>query len=225
MKILFKNIFLLCICLILLTSNIYAQFCEKITFQFFWNEKPLLLESPLLLGNDTIYLSKVQFYVSNFLVHNQKDKKKILNYPKLISTENNSFFMDKKIDLKKFTKISFALGLDEATNIGKYGQKQDLDPQNGMFWTWESGYVFWKMEGYFFENKRKRGLIYHLGRKNCYQEAFFELKNLQIENQNLILKIDFQKIWENQSLKSYPNNMMAGKETELLAKKIIGLFF
>jgi hypothetical protein len=42
--------------------------------------------------------------------------------------------------------ISFLLGVDSARNVSGV-QSGALDPARGMFWTWNSGYIYIKMEG------------------------------------------------------------------------------
>ena len=42
--------------------------------------------------------------------------------------------------------LKFLLGVDSALNTSGV-QEGDLDPARGMFWTWNSGYIFAKLEG------------------------------------------------------------------------------
>ena len=42
--------------------------------------------------------------------------------------------------------LSFVIGVDSLLNVSGV-QTGALDPLNGMFWTWNSGYIFAKMEG------------------------------------------------------------------------------
>lgn len=116
--------------------------------------------------NDSISFSKVQFYISNIqyykedaLVHTVSKK----NF--LIDLSNTESQMLSGIDLKEvsFDKIKFDVGIDSVTNCsGAYGG--DLDPTNGMYWTWQSGYINFKLEG-----KTKSGLgaqnnfTFHIG--------------------------------------------------------------
>lgn len=45
-----------------------------------------------------------------------------------------------------FDRVAFHLGIDSLTNTsGVMGG--DLDPIKGMYWTWQSGYVYFKIEG------------------------------------------------------------------------------
>jgi hypothetical protein len=46
----------------------------------------------------------------------------------------------------RYNRISFTIGIDSAHNVSG-AQTGALDPLNGMFWTWNSGYVMAKLEG------------------------------------------------------------------------------
>ncbi len=45
-----------------------------------------------------------------------------------------------------YTNLEFLLGVDSARNVSGV-QSGALDPVKGMFWTWNSGYIFAKLEG------------------------------------------------------------------------------
>ena len=55
-----------------------------------------------------------------------------------------------KIQLKavpfKYNRIAFLIGVDSIRNVSG-AQTGALDPANGMFWTWNSGYIMAKLEG------------------------------------------------------------------------------
>ncbi len=46
-----------------------------------------------------------------------------------------------------YTSISFIIGVDSLHNCSG-AQSGALDPVNGMFWTWNTGYIFLKLEGH-----------------------------------------------------------------------------
>ncbi|WP_400191684.1 MbnP family protein [Hymenobacter sp. B81] len=46
----------------------------------------------------------------------------------------------------EYTKLTFTLGVDSVRNYAG-AQTGALDVLNGMYWTWETGYVFFKLEG------------------------------------------------------------------------------
>jgi hypothetical protein len=47
---------------------------------------------------------------------------------------------------RTFTSISFDIGVDSLTNTGPV-KTGDLDPMLGMFWTWNTGYIYARLEG------------------------------------------------------------------------------
>jgi hypothetical protein len=59
--------------------------------------------------------------------------------------------------------IQFILGIDSADqNLG--AQSGSLDPVKGMFWTWNSGYLSFKMEGFStFSDQPTHMIAYHIG--------------------------------------------------------------
>lgn len=60
-----------------------------------------------------------------------------------------------------YTGITFTIGVDSVHNVSG-AQKGALDPSKGMFWTWNSGYVYTKLEGYSAQSP-SGGLVFHIG--------------------------------------------------------------
>ncbi len=95
--------------------------------------------------NESYQINRLKFYISNINVAG----KKMIPYNKEI------FLLEKGIadsvwaDVLPgvYDKLFFTLGVDSAFN-NTGAQEGALDPLNGMFWTWNSGYIFFKMEGY-----------------------------------------------------------------------------
>lgn len=62
-----------------------------------------------------------------------------------------------------YNNISFTIGVDSTRNCSG-AQTGALDPSNGMFWSWNTGYIFLKMEGTFTTTLNPSGsFIYHIG--------------------------------------------------------------
>lgn len=59
-----------------------------------------------------------------------------------------------------YNGISFLIGVDSARNVSG-AQTGALDPVNAMFWTWNSGYIFLKLEGS--SPASGSGFTYHIG--------------------------------------------------------------
>jgi hypothetical protein len=60
--------------------------------------------------------------------------------------------------MKEVKAIQFKLGIDSITNVsGAFGGA--LDPTKGMYWSWQSGYINFKMEG----RVKDKNYLLHLG--------------------------------------------------------------
>ncbi|MBC6988622.1 MbnP family protein [Hymenobacter sp. BT491] len=66
-----------------------------------------------------------------------------------------------KIPVGDYTGITFTIGVDSARNVAG-AQMGALDPSNNMFWDWNSGYIFLKMEGTS-DQAPSKSLIFHVG--------------------------------------------------------------
>ncbi len=62
-----------------------------------------------------------------------------------------------------YTSLQFMIGVDQSRNTSG-AQTGALDPANGMFWTWTSGYIMAKFEGFSPQSgDPAKKLTYHLG--------------------------------------------------------------
>ncbi len=63
----------------------------------------------------------------------------------------------------EYDEIQFQLGIDSADQV-RGAQSGALDPLKGMFWTWNSGYISFKIEGKSPEsNEPEHAIAYHIG--------------------------------------------------------------
>ncbi|MFT6198118.1 MAG: hypothetical protein ACJAXY_002462 [Nonlabens sp.] len=118
-----------------------------------------------LLG-DSIQISKLRFYLTDFELFNTQDKR--LPIPKstyLIDAFNKQTLSFELHTHKKhnFSQITFKIGVDEKLHDAG-AQSGDLDPIHGMYWAWQSGYINFKLEG---ESPscptRKNKFSFHIG--------------------------------------------------------------
>ncbi|MFC4231010.1 MbnP family protein [Parasediminibacterium paludis] len=129
-----------------------ASFAQQtITLQF----RNTIGNELLQLGNtyknsfgEDLVINRFKYYVSNIRLINASGK--------FIDTHNDYYLIDeadstsKNITFttlaKQITGIEFLLGVDSIKNVNGV-QTGALDPLNGMFWTWNSGYIMAKLEG------------------------------------------------------------------------------
>jgi hypothetical protein len=159
--------FSLFISLLLSYSICAQQSLSQLNFELTFNEKALKLGKTYTLpeNEDSISFDVLRFYISdlqfidNEQIVNKSKKKHILI--DLEKPETLQIAIDEYTGT--FDKVKFTLGIDSLTNVsGAMGG--DLDPMYGMYWTWQSGYINFKLEGQ--ANKcpaRKNEFMFHLG--------------------------------------------------------------
>jgi hypothetical protein len=123
----------------------------KLKFQPKLEKMPLELGKTFYLNGNagSIVFSVFRFYVSGIqLLLNKEVAWKDTSGFYLLDAENEkSYNIPLKIPENLiFNEINFLSGIDSTTNVsGAFGG--DLDPTNGMYWTWQNGYINGKFEG------------------------------------------------------------------------------
>ncbi len=114
-----------------------------IKFHHSANGKPLVLQDSSYANafGESYQLTRLKYYISNIsFAQNQQSNVSLID-----AAMNDSIVMEATPG--NYSKLYFTLGVDSALNCSG-AQDGALDPFNGMFWTWNSGYIFLKMEGY-----------------------------------------------------------------------------
>lgn len=114
--------------------------------------------------------------------------------------EDSKQLLLKAIPPGNYTALEFIIGVDSADNCSG-AQSGALDPVNAMYWAWNTGYIFLKLEGnapastapgHFFE--------YHIGGYkqpcNCIRRVALNLEHMALgaAPQSLELKADILKL-------------------------------
>jgi hypothetical protein len=115
-------------------------------------------------GGETFQIDLMKYYISHCALVNSAGDSLMLNEHTLIDPINkNKEFTLSKGDLGSFQSMRFLFGVDELHNHSG-NQEGDLDPVNGMIWTWSTGYIFYKHEGTFLDSLgNSQPLLYHFG--------------------------------------------------------------
>ncbi len=176
--------------LILFNLELYAQVELKISPTLKFNQVDSVFHI------DTI--SSLRFYISNIKLTSAKG---ILSYESpqayLLDIENSeSFNIRLNTKNKSFSKITFDVGIDSLTNVSG-ALDGDLDPTNGMYWAWQSGYINLKLEGK--SNLCKNAtheFSFHIG---GYLPPFYALRKIEIplqiqENNSIEIEMNLTKL-------------------------------
>lgn len=115
---------------------------------------------------DTFNVTKFNYYISNI---------KLTRSDLSVYTETESYhlleaedttslaFVLNNVPVGDYIGIQFTIGVDSIRNVSG-AQTGALDPANGMFWSWSSGYIMTKFEGTSPQSTAMDGmLMYHVG--------------------------------------------------------------
>lgn len=111
--------------------------------------KPLQLDATIYQNKwqQNFKITKFKYYLSNFTFITASGKARRTNDCYLINEEDS---LSKKINFNlpksDYQIIEFDFGIDSLHNSNGI-QEGALDPINGMYWAWNSGYIFLKLEG------------------------------------------------------------------------------
>ncbi len=127
---------------------------QKITVQINPNYKQLPLVFNKLnyknAANDSFMVSKWKFYISNIVLKGATTSYRLRDSYFLVDLhdlEHGSFnFTD--VPVGEYTSIEFLIGIDSTRNVSG-AQVGVLSQDAGMFWSWNQGYIFSKLEGEF----------------------------------------------------------------------------
>lgn len=214
------------ILLIIRTHLIFGQgnFID-IKFSPTFNNTALEIDKKYKFQGKDIEIHVLKFYVSNIEFY--QNHQKVGSFAKehhLIDLEKPESLILNQPNNIRFNKITFNLGIDSTTNVsGAFGE--DLDPTNGMYWTWQSGYINFKLEG---KSKlcpsRNNQFSFHIG---GYQYPFNSLQKISLPVPNsteINIEIDVETLLKNINLKQTFEVMSPNQKAMEIAKNIVSTF-
>ncbi len=210
-------------------NHLLAQTDFSMQFEPVFLGQKMALEQPARKPDgDSLALHTLRFYLSNFVffkncavVFAEKNSHHLLD----LEDEKSmllTFEFPQNLD---FDSLRFDLGVDSATTVsGAMGG--DLDPTRGMFWTWQSGYINFKIEGFSRKSPARDGEFrFHLG---GYLPPFQTLQRVGLpvfSKEKAVLQLDLTPFFEKIDWQKKPNIMSPCREavelSEVLAKSFI----
>jgi len=136
------------------TTRSYSKLAGKgklvIHFRNYVGDKEMKLDSNIYTNDagQPFSVTNFKYYVGNFQLRKSDGKEFVSNEYFLIKEDDES---SKQIILEnipegEYVSCNFILGVDSIHNCSG-AQSGALDPANGMFWAWNTGYIFMKLEG------------------------------------------------------------------------------
>ena len=164
----------------------------SIAFRHYVDENILNLDSTTYKNSlgQTFIITKFKYYVSN--IHLVKTDGKEIAVPGYFlineDEEESKKIMLSNLPSGAYTSITFIVGVDSLHNCSG-AQSGALDPANAMFWTWNTGYIFLKLEGKSSSSTSPGKIFeYHIGGykapSNCIRTIALKFASpLKIENE------------------------------------------
>ena len=200
---------------------------RSIIFQPYFGNDTLHLNDTLYQNGIALQIEAFKFYITGI---------ELLKNERVVYTEKNSFHLLDVSEIKsltipittpakvKFDKIIFNLGIDSLTNVsGVYGG--DLDPTKGMYWTWQNGYINFKLEG---KSKicptKNNEFQFHIGGYQFPDRTMQPIKLNINESGSLEIRVDLKKLIDSIDLTKQNQVMSPGKDAVIVSDKALKIF-
>lgn len=226
-----------------------------IRFDNYIGDRPLLLNEEVYengLGQK-FSLTTVNYFISNISLTQKNGKQYTLtpdeSYFLVKSSEQGSKTIKLRVPAGQYQSISFTLGVDSLRSTMDLSRRKGaLDPAggmiDGMYWSWNSGYIFFKMEGLSpaapLDKTGNHKFRFHIGGFGGYNKpglnniqkisldfkTFGKLK-LAVEKESLIrIKADLLRVFDGDTQVDLSKNasVMFGSFSSLVAKNYRSMF-
>ena len=157
------------------TQNVNLRFQNEV------GDLPLIIDSVNYKNelNQDFTISKFKFYISIVRFENTIGTQTAPSTSFLIDQEDSLSLSTNSISIPSgiYSSLEFILGVDSLHNVSG-AQNGALDVLNTMFWTWNSGYIFMKLEGNSsFSNSPGHFFEYHIG---GFKEPYNAIRKIKL---------------------------------------------
>lgn len=205
-----------------------AQNAQQLNFEIHFGKEKLQLNKFYFSEalNDSISISSFKCYISNISLKHVKGKSTHPKKEQYLLNLENPVSLTIPINARFHTTvITFDIGIDSITN-SKALLSGDLDPLNGMYWTWQSGFINWKIEGSSPQlTTRNHRFQYHVGGFsspfNTLQHLTFRLNETSTDH---CIVVDLKPFFESSGILNTPEIMSPGLKAVALATIFSTLF-
>lgn len=117
-------------------------------------------------NGDTVKVNLLKYYISNIVITKDDNSTFVeSNSYHLIDASNlsSTILSIANVPAGNYKSLAFTLGVDSSRNVSG-SQTGALDPAKGMFWSWSTGYIMFKLEGTSPQSgSSTKSIIYHIG--------------------------------------------------------------
>lgn len=170
--------------------------------------KEVMFNESIPFRDSMVTIMALKFYIT---MVDEKDRSRI----ELIDWSDTTTHF-----LTNSTSCQLFLGTDSLTNVSG-NIDGDLDPIHGMYWAWNSGYINFKLEG-FWNNNPHQKFEYHIG---GYRSPYSTIQRIgSPKNSNKEIGVDLDPIFNYIIDKNVPSIMTPGKNAMFFSQQLITCF-
>ena len=199
------------------------------------NDKPIVLQDSAYQNafGEAYQLTRLKYYISNLRLLGRQPGQGATSVYLIDAAKEEILTLEAKAGT--YQSLVFTLGVDSIYNCSG-AQDGALDPLNGMFWSWNSGYVFFKMEGYSAASTADLQRIEHhigghLGAHKASVNIVLPLEKPlllnDLEKQMIEITLDLDKYWKGKNDLTIASNaliMTPGPLAIKSAENFAGMF-
>jgi hypothetical protein len=192
-----------------------SKTCGEITIKFIpvWNGKVVTIDSIYTNSlNQRIRFENITTYFSNIYLGNGADSI-LFSQVELLQLLGGQASITKNLEPGSYSKLSFGLGIPPELNKNVdpsiYPNASPLSVQgsNGMFWYWNTGYIFFKIDGRTDLSGTPNAPLlntfaFHCGDDPLYREKTFSFATIQSEDfttNEIEVYVDMQLLMEGEN--------------------------
>ena len=172
-----------------------------LSFNHFFRNKALRFapDSFITKAGDTIRISECKYYISNITLTKSDGSTWNAGNYSLVDVEVPKNIILTKVPAGTYNRISFLVGVDASRNHSG-AQDGDLDPSWGMSWTWNTGYIFFRLKGFY--TSINKGFSFDLGGDDNIMSAHFNFDPVIIDanSKTISVKSDMNAFFETPNL-------------------------
>ena len=178
-----------------------------IVFDHYVGDKILQLDSATYINelDQPFTVTKFKYYIGNITLLQAGGLITLHDYYLVDEDEAETKKISLDIPPGQYSNIEFTIGVDSADNCSG-AQTGALDPVNAMFWAWNTGYIFLKLEGKSPVSKSPGNVFeYHIGGykepAKCIRHISMSISRGMVvevaQGKELHIKVDVAEILKN----------------------------
>lgn len=203
------------------------QDAKTLRFELKFGASPFQLGENFALGSDSVQFENLKFYLSNIQFY--RKGKLLYQHPKqyhlVDASDSSTWHLPLADNSPAFDAIQFNLGIDSLTNVSG-AMAGDLDPTKNMYWTWQSGYINFKLEGYSPKcPARNHFFQYHIGGYAAAQNSLQHIHcGRKRKGASAVVQVQVAKFMQPINLAEVYEIMSPGPKAVALSRTFVELF-